>query len=253
MPGLHPWWPDGAPLWLHPHLVFEVFGWAAGLVVLLVQRRDPRPLPARSRQILAVAALFGGLAGAKVLFWLTDPWSLLASLEPALLIGGKTIVGGLLGAIAAVELTKIPLGIRRSTGDVYVYPLLAGLMFGRLGCFFSGVADGTHGVATSAPLGMDLGDGVLRHPTALYEIGFLLLLGAVLAAYGRRGLPGDRFAGLVVAYLGYRLLAESLKTQPGWVLGLSAIQVACVVGLVAYAMALPRRIRRAKVGSAEGE
>jgi prolipoprotein diacylglyceryltransferase len=165
------------------------------------------------------------------------------------LIGGKTIVGGLLGAQLGVEVAKRIQGVHRSTGDAYVPPLVAGLILGRLGCFFSGVTDGTHGKPSTLPWAMDLGDGVLRHPTALYEVAFLLVLGAALALYGRRGLPGDRFAGFMVAYLAYRLFAEVLKVQPVWPFGLSSIQVACVLGLVGYALALPRRLRRGRAAA----
>jgi len=40
------------------------------------------------------------------------------------LLGGKTIVGGLIGGLIGVELVKLAMGIRRSTGDLYA-PALA--------------------------------------------------------------------------------------------------------------------------------
>lgn len=46
--------------------------------------------------------------------------------------------GGILGRLLAVEGTKRALGVRRRTGGVYVFPLVAGMAIGRVGCFLSG-------------------------------------------------------------------------------------------------------------------
>ena len=82
-----------------------------------------------------------------------------------MLLGGKTIVGGLIGGLVGVELVKLAMGIRRSTGDLYAPALAVAIAIGRIGCLLTGVADDTSGTPTSLPWGMDLGDGVSRHPT----------------------------------------------------------------------------------------
>jgi phosphatidylglycerol:prolipoprotein diacylglycerol transferase len=223
----HPLWP-----WpqLHPHLVFEVLAWLAGLAVTLAQRRTPDPAAGDVRRAAAIAALIGAALGSKVLHWLTDPQALLAHLtDPVWLLGGKTMVGGLLGGWLAVELTKRWMGVTTSTGDRFVPGLSVGLAVGRLGCFFSGLSDGTHGAPTALPWGMDLGDGVARHPVTLYEAAVALLLLAIPA--GPRS--GDRFRRWVAAYLGWRLLTEPLKPQPVVLAGLTTLQLACLLGLAA--------------------
>ena len=91
-------------------------------------------------------------------------------------LGGKTIVGGLHGGWAGVELAKWRLGIRHSTGDVFVFPLIFGMSVGRIGCFLTGLPDHTYGNHTSLPWAVNFGDGP-RHPTQLYDIVFLCLLG----------------------------------------------------------------------------
>lgn len=232
-------------------MLFEALGYAVAFRVLVAERArlgDPVIDPV-TRMTLLVIAVAGAVVGAKALSWLEDPATLWAHrTDPAVWLGGKTIVGALLGGLAATELAKPRLGIFVSTGDVYVRPLGIGLAIGRIGCFLSGVTDGTHGVATSVPWGLDLGDGVPRHPTALYEIGWLGVLGvAVEAVRWRR--PGDRFAGWMVGYLGFRLGIEALKTQPFVYGGLSAIQVACLGGLAYYAA---RGWRLARRGPPEG-
>jgi len=125
-----------------------------------------------------------------VLAWLESPiefWN--HRYETAVWIGGKTIVGGLLGAWLAVELAKKKLKISYSTGDLYVFPLIVGMCLGRVGCFLTGLDDHTHGLPTSLPWGVDFGDGIHRHPTQLYEIVFLMLLGIVFLTACRRNSP----------------------------------------------------------------
>ena len=97
----------------------------------------------------------------------------------------KTIVGGLLGGWAGVELAKRLMRIRHSTGDAFVFPLILGMAIGRVGCFLTGLSDNTCGLPTRLPWGIDFGDGLPRHPAQLYDIVFLGLLAIALAIYER--------------------------------------------------------------------
>ncbi len=236
----HPWW----PLPVHPHFVFEALGYAVGFHLLRRTHGRARDgLPAEARIWLLVAAVAGAAAGAKGLFWLEDPAATWAHRrDPTWLFGGRTIVGGFLGGWVAVEAAKRAMGIDRSTGDAFVAPMGVGLILGRIGCFLSGPTDGTWGVPTDVPWAMDAGDGVLRHPAPLYEIGWLAL---VLAALSRwvPAVPGDRFLGFMAAYLGFRFAVEFVKTQPALLVGLSAIQLACLAGLAYTAVVAWRRRR----------
>ena len=118
-----------------------------------------------TRAVLLTVAVLGAVVGAKVLCWLEDRGDRLHRTDPLFLLQGKSIVGALLGGLLAVEATKPWLGVRVATGDLYVRPLwTSGLAIGRVGCFLSGVTDGTHGVPSTLPWAMDLGDGVPRHP-----------------------------------------------------------------------------------------
>ena len=101
------------------------------------------------------------------------------------------------------------------------------MIIGRIGCFLSGVEDATHGLPTDFIFGMELGDGISRHPTALYEIFMLMLIWLLLRAIHKR-LPlaeGSLFKLFMVFYLSWRLCIEWLKPidtyEPIW---LSAIQ-----------------------------
>lgn len=239
--GLHPWWPAAVPI--HPHVLFEGLGWMAAWQLFLVDRRrhDPVADPLTRATLLTIGVV-GGALGAKLSPLFEDPAGTWAHrVDLAWLAGGRSIVGGLLGAWGAVELGKAWMGVRVATGDAYVRALGYGAALGRVGCFFSGVTDGTHGVPTDAWWGMDLGDGVPRHPMALFEVGFLAVATTAIHARGWSR-DGDAFLAFLVSYLAYRLGVEAFKTQPFPYLGLSGIQVQCLVGLAAcLAVALRRR------------
>ena len=229
---------------VHPHMVMEVIAYSAGfqLYRILRPRFPGAKVPFEQNLWIFVGAVFGALIGSKLLAWvesLPEYWP--HRFDPAVWAGGKTIVGGLLGGWAGVEIAKKALGIRHSTGDAFVFPLILGQCIGRIGCFLTGLDDHTYGNFTDLPFGVNFGDGP-RHPTQLYEIAFLLCLGAVLwvVRVRRRGLlsNGALFRLYLAGYLLFRFLIEFIK--PTWkpYAGLSAIQIASSVGFAICAIQL---------------
>jgi phosphatidylglycerol---prolipoprotein diacylglyceryl transferase len=193
--------------------------------------------------VLAGAAL-GAAIGSRALYAL-QYWTALAGQPLALWLGGKTLVGGLLGAVLGVELAKRALHWNLSTGDGFVLPLAIAIVIGRLGCQLSGVSDLTYGIVTTLPWGWNYGDGLVRHPTALYEIVGVIALAALLYQGGVMRRRGDQFRAFMVGYLVLRFALEFLKPPFGpaatgtltpelWG-PLAAIQWACVAGLAYYA------------------
>jgi prolipoprotein diacylglyceryltransferase len=224
-------------LYLHPHLVFETLAYCGAFLLYRWQRAHFGDLiPSRTRWSVIVAAIFGGAIGSKFLALLERPDQLLAHIGSAsYLIGGKSIVGGLIGGTICVELTKKLVGERQRTGDLFALPLCCGIVIGRIGCFLTGLADQTCGSSTRLPWGIDFGDGIARHPTQLYEIVFLALFGGYLWRVLRRPhLNGSVFRRFMVGYLSFRLLVDFLKPDPRY-FGLSSIQFACVAALLWYA------------------
>jgi len=219
---------------VHPHLVLELIAYGAGFQLYLWTRgRWPRAAVGVEQNLWIIGgAIFGALIGSKLLAWLEsapDYWA--HRFEPAAWTGGKTIVGGLLGGWAGVEIVKKRLGIKHSTGDAVVFPLIVGMSIGRVGCFLTGLEDHTHGVATTLPWGIDFGDGVRRHPTQLYDIAFLALLAVALLLRMRRPFPNGRiFRLFLLGYLAWRFAVEFIKPRYTYA-GLSAIQMACLVGI----------------------
>jgi phosphatidylglycerol:prolipoprotein diacylglycerol transferase len=235
---------------VHPHWIFESLAYTSGFYLYRrLRRQHGDVIGSRARWGVILAAMIGGFAGSRILsafenpFFRMDHW-----IRPQLLLGGKTIVGGLVGGLIAVESVKHLLGIRVATGDLLALPLVLGIAIGRIGCFLSGVEDESYGIATGLPWGVDFGDGIARHPTQLYEVIVLAGLGAMLMARARTtATEGDRFKLFMVVYLGFRLLVEFIKpvVRLG---GLSAIQWVCVAVLAYYAPHVPRLVTELRRG-----
>lgn len=234
-------------LQIHPHLLFEAAAYAVAFQTYrLLRRHYGDALDLSFRWWVIAAAAVGAVIGSKALYWLEDPRLTLAHWnDPSFLMGGKTIVGGLIGGLLGVELLKARLGIRRRTGDLFAIPLCVGIAIGRVGCFLTGLDDHTAGVATSLPWGVNFGDGIARHPTQIYEMLFSLALGVFLWRRQRRPhTEGDIFKMFMGAYFAFRLFCDFLKPDLRVFLGLSSIQWACVAMLVYYQRDLLRWLRR---------
>lgn len=153
---------------------------------------------------------------------------------------GRSIIGGLAGAIFAVELYKYRRKICYSTGYMYVIPLCVGIGIGRLGCLFSGLEDMTYGIPTQANWGWDFGDHILRHPVALYEsiaMGVALLIG-VWWIYRRPDLFARKgFYAFIGFYSAQRWALEFLKPYSTTVFHHNIFQLLCLV-LIVYAVVM---------------
>jgi prolipoprotein diacylglyceryltransferase len=155
----------------------------------------------------------------------------------------RSIVGALAGAIAAIELFKWWRGIAGSTGLIFVPAFATTVVVGRWGCILSGLSDETHGIPTSWPWGVDLGDGIRRHPVQLYEsFSMLFFLAVALVLMGRRNpwFLRHGFYVLVLFYGAQRFIWEFLKPYGAVVALFNLFHLVCA-GLVAYALVMMRR------------
>lgn len=242
------------PFRLHPHLIFETLAYTVAFrVYLWLRRQKGDAIGNANRWWVIAAAAMGAAAGSKILYWFEDPRLTLRHLgDPSFLLGGKTIVGALIGGLVAVEWMKRHLKITGRTGDLFAVPLCVGIAIGRIGCFLTGTEDHTAGVATLLPWGVNFGDGIARHPAQLYEVLFTLALGAFLWRRMRRPhAEGDVFKMFMVAYFVFRLFCDFLKPGVRIFLGLSSIQWACAGMLLYYRRDILRWFRQKALHSTE--
>ena len=188
-----------------------------------------------NRLIIFIGAAFGAFIGSHIIGVLENP-TLLSRFSVIYFLGNKTIVGGMLGGLIGVELTKNKLGVTVSSGDLMVYPLILAMIIGRIGCFLAGLPDGTYGTPSNLPWAINFGDGIRRHPTNLYEILFWVRLWLVLLTIEKKRTftDGAKFKIFLSSYLIFRFMDEFIKPDYFFNFGLSVIQLVCMAGILYY-------------------
>jgi phosphatidylglycerol:prolipoprotein diacylglycerol transferase len=218
------------------HFICETLAYAIGYRYYVYLKRTTVDLISdHNRLIIFIGAAMGAFLGSHLLGILEKPL-LLNQTNWLYFMGNTTIVGGLLGGLAGVEITKQKIGVSSSSGDLMVYPLILAMMIGRTGCFLAGLEDGTFGIASNLPWAIDFGDGIRRHPTNLYEILFWIILWISLNTIEKKHTlaNGARFKLFMTAYLTFRFCIEFIKPAYVFSFGLCVIQLACLAGLVYY-------------------
>jgi len=219
------------------HTAFDVLAWGSGAAVGwgLYRWRLAEPL----RRVAAATGpgYFACLvAGAAAGAWASGSLNTMRQAAPAL---SHSIVGALVGAIVGVELYKAVRGIRGSTGTVFVGSFATGAAIGRWGCLFAGLPDRTYGLPTALPWGVDLGDGISRHPVQIYEsLSMAAFLAAYLVALAWRSPWAIRrgFYALCIWYGAQRFAWEFLKPYPTVLGPFNVFHLLCG-GLVVYGLA----------------
>lgn len=226
------------------HFFFEILAfWIGGAYYYRIRKQQKDIFSEDQRLILLLSAAIGALLGSRLLAAIEHYHILINNFSWLFLTQSKTIVGGLIGGWLGIEIAKKILNIKKSSGDLFTFPLILGIIIGRIGCALTGVFDGTAGSASILPWAFDQGDGIARHPTALYEILFLGFLWSVLY-YVKKNYTlksGDLFKFFMVGYFSWRLLVEFIKPVSPLAFGLSAIQIACVVVLMYYGYVFAKR------------
>jgi phosphatidylglycerol:prolipoprotein diacylglycerol transferase len=218
------------------HLAFELLAWlAAGLSGYAIYRwrlaASLRTVAAKVGPGYFLALSAGSVAGA----YFFGTLNLVLSAEPGL---GRSILGGLVGGTAAVEIYKRRRGIAGSTGALFAVPLCVTIAVGRLGCFSAGLADFTYGTTTALPWGIDFGDGMSRHPVQIYEsvamlVGLLVLL---LGFYRRSAFVLGNAFYLSVGWYGLQRFGWEFLKPYGPIVGPFNVFHALSFALVVYAL-----------------
>ena len=193
---------------------------------------------ARTGPFYVVALAVGVIAGA----WGFGSWNTALAEVPH---PSHSVAGALAGGIIGVELYKAARGITVSTGLIWVGPLALGIAIGRWGCLLAGLPDETYGIPTSLPWGVDLGDGVPRHPVQIYEsLAMLAFLAVYLAALARRAAwtRSRAFYLFVLFYAAQRFVWEFFKPYPDLIGPLNLFQL-LALAMILYALWFDARAR----------
>jgi phosphatidylglycerol---prolipoprotein diacylglyceryl transferase len=220
------------------HAITEVLAFFIGFrYFVFLKKKQGDSIKTENRMWILIGAIFGSLIGSRLIGSLERPYELFLTKNIWLYIySNKTVLGGFLGGLFGVELIKKIIGEKHSSGDLFTYPIILALIIGRVGCFSMGVYEQTFGTVTTFFTGINLGDGLLRHPVSLYEMVFLFLLWIVLTKIEKKYIlaEGARFKIFMIAYCVYRFSQEFIKPSYPVLVGLSTIQLTSIIGFIYY-------------------
>ena len=230
------------------YALFVALGIVAGVVV--ARRAGPvdgAPTPPFVRK----AALVGAVVGAFAFELPADRIGDLVIVTGRAL-GGRTVLGGLLGGWMAVEWAKRRVGHTAPTGDSFALGLPISLGIARLGCVFTGCCPGCvlDPGDPWARVSLALHDEP-RFPATLVEAYFHLGCAAVLLVLTRMGrASGLRLLGYFAAYGAFRFVIELYRDVPRPFGGLSYYQL---LAMALGGAALVTLIVRAHSGRLAGQ
>lgn len=199
-------------------------GIALAWLVRRCQPPEAAAVRAHRAELLAAAAV-GAVAGAYLGDLPAGWWGWDGLGGDGIRLGGRTVLGGLLGGWLAVEAAKRAIGLREATGDGFAAPLAVALACGRLGCLDAGCCGPSWVTWT--------------------EVGFHAFASvALLVLAWRGGLPGRRLAAYLTIYAGLRFMLEAWRGHPPIALGLSWYQWLALALLILAASTWAMRSRR---------
>jgi phosphatidylglycerol---prolipoprotein diacylglyceryl transferase len=231
------------------HLVLEYLAFFLAFRYYVFLRKGSQDsISSLNRLSIILGAALGALVGSRLVGYLENPIVTISKENIIQLLNTKTIMGGLFGGLLGVEISKKIIGETKSSGDLFVFPIILGIFIGRIGCFLSGVNEFTYGKETASVFGMNLGDGVLRHPLALYELVFLTILFIGLKKLQKTVVldNGELFKWFMLLYFTFRFFMEFLKPNVFYIFGFSSIQLLCVICWLYYYKFIFQKLKNAR-------
>lgn len=228
------------------HPVFETLGIFLGMrFYFYLKRKSTEKLSFNTSAAVLIGATAGALIGSKLIGNLENPYTLFEHFSFKRFWTNNTIVGGLAFGLIGVEWAKKIVAHKESTGDLIVYPLILAIIIGRIGCFLTGVHEETYGLPTDSMFGMHLGDEYLRHPVALYEIAFLIVLwGCLKIIEKKRKYPsGFIFQVFMLSYFTFRFFLDFIKPKIGIIGNLGTIQLVSLSVIIYYIYKIKNTIK----------
>jgi phosphatidylglycerol:prolipoprotein diacylglycerol transferase len=222
-----------------PSYVIPVLLGVALAALFPASRTFETPRERHVYRIVQLSTLIGALVGAKLTAVVVDlRWPFESLPGDFLFRTGRTLTGGLLFGFLTAEVLKPALGHRHPPNDRFAMILPFSIAIGRVGCLLCGCCNGR---PWDGPWAIEDADGVLRHPTALYDLLFHVALGVALVALQRAGRLRHRlFALHLLAYGAFRFAIETIRTTPEYALGLTGYQIVSVLLVLAGAASWAR-------------
>jgi len=245
---------------IEAYALFFILGWLVGGAVFYGEvRRRGWPL---DKLLFAMAGcILGAVVGALLAGMLFFDWPEVVLHLSTLELVGKSVVGGIAGGFAGVEIAKKLVRYPHSTGDAFAIAIPLGHAVGRIGCFLGGCC---YGSASALPWAVRYPSGSLPHlaqvaraeiapdqptslpvhPTPLYELGFdLLLFAALFALRDRLRIRGSLFRLYLFAYATFRFGLEFIRADSPLPAagGPKPIQILLAVAAARYAWLLWRQ------------
>ena len=202
---------------------------------LLNKDMKRKELDAASSNSIIVAAMIGGILGAKLYYliqnWkdvLADPLGMIFTGAGLVWYGG--LIGGSLAVIWRIKRNNLPL---LPTIEIITPILALGYVFGRMGCQLAGGGD--YGVPSDLPWAMSYPNGLVPtmervHPTPIYEMLAFFAIFLILWRIRRLEKPPGFLFSLYLILAGLeRLLVEFIRLNERVLLGLTEAQLISIV------------------------
>ena len=195
--------------------------------------------------VVYIGALGGAFIGAKLAYIFAESWFDWGTPDFWLrLATGKSILGGLLGGYAGVEMMKRLVGHERSTGDAFAVILPVGLLLGRIGCWLHGCCLGK-AVPEGFIITLRDHNGITRWPAVPVEVAFLVVMLALILIWKQQGKFRDRlFFIFLTAYGLFRFAHEWMRDTPKWLGLISGYQVIALAMAALGAVIYRRRSKQ---------
>ena len=168
-------------------------------------------------------------------YYIQNPLAIISPFNSGSFVGifGMSYFGGLIGIIiAAIIFCKSKKIDFWKWSDFVIPAIPAGYFFGRIGNFLNGEL---YGKATNHWWGMYFSDGILRHPTQLYEATLegLLLFSILWFLKDKTKIPGSLLALYIAGYGVIRFSIEFLREQEGaLIMGMTVGQLLSLAALI---------------------
>jgi phosphatidylglycerol---prolipoprotein diacylglyceryl transferase len=254
-PGFDPIALELGPLKIRWYGVMYLIGFLAGWMLARLRAREPGSTwRASDVDDVVFYAMLGVILGGRigyVLFYGFPYWAKDALYPFRIWEGGMSFHGGMLGVLIALAIFAVRRGRRVADVFDFMAPMPGvGLLAGRIGNFINGEL---WGKPTTVPWGFSV-DGIVRHPSQLYEAFFEgLVLFGVLWWFTSRPRPRLAPSGLFLLLYGCsRFLIEFVRLPDahigylagGWLtmgqlLSLPMILVGIVLIAIAYRQRIP--------------